>query len=366
MLVKGVWDRKTMSVSSVFRNVWVPLGTVEKWRGCSSGIGPFETTRSEPKRIQVCGTDWVTWRDGSRIHAIQNACPHRGAPFHMGKTNGTQVTCPYHGWVLDGCGVLVDAPTDPEAKLCGKRIAKRMETVEAMGWIWGKPIQEDLEWDACERLDYEAIDAPIQTKENELWNLGIPAIPELDDPGWFATRGEFVMNAPWMRVFENAIDVSHIHTVHASSFGAPERAVVRTESIERSEQEIRCEFSIHHKAVNPLWSPVTVDTVRVSVRILYPNVSVIHIRLGRGVEFITYVCTVPIDETKSVNHYALIRNKAPGTAWDGFARRAMDTIFAEDRSIVEALAPVYGEVHVPSDKLQLAWRKMISFRSLDV
>lgn len=355
-----------MSISSVFRNVWVPIGTVDKWRGCSEGIGALEPRRSEPKRIQVCGTDWVTWSDGSRVHAIQNACPHRGAPFHKGKTNGNEITCPYHGWILDGCGVLIEAPTDPGAKLCGKRIAKRMETIEAMGWIWGKPIPEDLEWDACERLDIDAIDAPLKTAENGLWNLGIPAIPELDSPDWFVTRGEFVMNAPWTRVFENAIDVSHIHTVHASSFGAPERAAVRMESMERSEREIRCELSLHHKAANPLWSPVTVDNVRVSVRILFPNVSVIHIRLGRGVEFITYVNTVPIDETKSVNHYALIRNKVPGAAWDGFARKAMETIFGEDREIVEALAPVYGEVHVPSDKLQLAWRKMIHLRSLDV
>lgn len=38
---------------------------------------------------------------GGRFHAMDNTCPHRGAPLSEGRLEGTSVTCPWHGWTFD-------------------------------------------------------------------------------------------------------------------------------------------------------------------------------------------------------------------------------------------------------------------------
>lgn len=62
-----------------------------------------------------------------------------------------------------------------------------------------------------------------------------------------------------------------------------------------------------------------------------PSTSVITFTLGQGLSFTTFVNTVPISATKTVNRFCLVRNLAvPGmteifnmAVWDRFARQAM-------------------------------------------
>jgi nitrite reductase/ring-hydroxylating ferredoxin subunit len=34
-------------------------------------------------------------------HAISDTCPHAGGPLSEGWVDGTEVTCPWHGWTFD-------------------------------------------------------------------------------------------------------------------------------------------------------------------------------------------------------------------------------------------------------------------------
>ncbi|GIT90104.1 tRNA-(guanine-N1)-methyltransferase [Jannaschia pagri] len=34
------------------------------------------------------------------VHALDNACPHKGGPLAEGIVHGTSVTCPLHNWVF--------------------------------------------------------------------------------------------------------------------------------------------------------------------------------------------------------------------------------------------------------------------------
>lgn len=48
---------------------------------------------------------------GGAFHAMDNACPHRGAPLSDGRLEGKTVTCPWHGWRFDvSTGSLVVNP----------------------------------------------------------------------------------------------------------------------------------------------------------------------------------------------------------------------------------------------------------------
>lgn len=41
------------------------------------------------------------FRDGDRVNAIDNECPHAGASLCGGDTDGHIVACPFHGWEFD-------------------------------------------------------------------------------------------------------------------------------------------------------------------------------------------------------------------------------------------------------------------------
>lgn len=43
--------------------------------------------------------------------ALNNLCPHQGAPLAEGKICGSQVTCPWHNWIFDiRSGVCLNQP----------------------------------------------------------------------------------------------------------------------------------------------------------------------------------------------------------------------------------------------------------------
>ena len=35
------------------------------------------------------------------VFAMDNLCPHRGAPLSDGRMNGAHIVCPWHGWEFD-------------------------------------------------------------------------------------------------------------------------------------------------------------------------------------------------------------------------------------------------------------------------
>ena len=74
------------------RNYWYPV--LAEWR-----------LRRRPKAVRVLGENVVLYRDGGRLYALGERCPHRGAALSQGKClypgSGT-ITCPYHGWTFSG------------------------------------------------------------------------------------------------------------------------------------------------------------------------------------------------------------------------------------------------------------------------
>jgi len=75
-----------------------------------------------------------------------------------------------------------------------------------------------------------------------------------------------------------------------------------------------------------------VPEVKVNAKALLPSSSVIGFTLGQGLSFITFVNTVPISATRTINRFALIRRLDVDRvgklvfnlpAWDSLARSAM-------------------------------------------
>ena len=52
-------------------------------------------------RAEVDGVEIGIFRVGDALHALENACPHAGAPLSEGDLEGPIVTCLLHGWRFD-------------------------------------------------------------------------------------------------------------------------------------------------------------------------------------------------------------------------------------------------------------------------
>lgn len=73
--------------------------------------------------VEAGGHEILLLRVDGGVHALANACPHRGNPLVDGEIVGDQLECAYHGWRFDlGTG----------ACLAGDEAARRYE-IEIVG-----------------------------------------------------------------------------------------------------------------------------------------------------------------------------------------------------------------------------------------
>jgi nitrite reductase (NADH) small subunit len=68
----------------------------------------------------ACGRALALFNVAGEIHALDNACPHRGGPLGEGHLEGTRVTCPWHGWQFDVR--TGSSPLKPEVSVRSVRI----------------------------------------------------------------------------------------------------------------------------------------------------------------------------------------------------------------------------------------------------
>jgi nitrite reductase/ring-hydroxylating ferredoxin subunit len=117
----------------------------------------------KPTALKLLGDEVALFRDGGRVHAVHNRCPHRGLPMSMGKRHfpGT-ISCAYHGWTFDTKGNCVAALNEgPCSRLPGRVRLRTYPVEERNGIVWiymgdreAKPIEEDV---PAELLDMNAI-----------------------------------------------------------------------------------------------------------------------------------------------------------------------------------------------------------------
>lgn len=96
-----------------------------------------EVKNSRPYAAKVLGEKVVLWRDESgNLKCLEDVCPHRGAPLSFGKIHKGNISCRYHGVVVDGTGVIAQIPAMPKCALEGRNAVKSFETQEAADCVF--------------------------------------------------------------------------------------------------------------------------------------------------------------------------------------------------------------------------------------
>jgi vanillate O-demethylase monooxygenase subunit len=134
--------------------------------------------------------------DGGVV-ALEDRCCHRRAPLSKGRVEGANLRCGYHGFLYDTSGQVIWVPgqdkVPPGAKVRSYPIVEKHGYV----WIWmGDPALADPK------------DAPAFT-----WN---------DDPKWAGFSDYMHVDANYLLLVDNLLDLSHVAVLHINTIGSAE------------------------------------------------------------------------------------------------------------------------------------------------
>lgn len=100
-------------------------------------ICPSHFIDDKPISLRRCGYRIALWRDqNGKAHALEDHCPHRGAPLSRGINMGDRLACGYHGVQVDKDGVAVSVPGSPGCKLEGAKATKSFPLQEHAGMVF--------------------------------------------------------------------------------------------------------------------------------------------------------------------------------------------------------------------------------------
>ncbi len=156
-----------------------------------------EIKAGKPLGRTICNQPLVLYRGaGGEVSALEDFCPHRGAPLSLGRVVDGRLVCGYHGLVMGCDGHAVSMP--------GQRTQAftpiaRFPVIERHGFVWFWPGDAQLADPAL-----------------------IPSFEWSGHPEWAYGGGVYHVACDYRLMLDNLMDLTHETYVHAGSIGQKE------------------------------------------------------------------------------------------------------------------------------------------------
>jgi vanillate O-demethylase monooxygenase subunit len=151
----------------------------------------------KPLGRKVCNESIVFYRGPEgQVAALEDFCPHRGAPLSLGSVCEGKLVCGYHGLEMGCDGKTIAMPGQ---RVRGFPQIRSYPAVERYGFVWvwpGDPAQAD----------------PAKIHHLE-W---------AESPDWAYGGGLYHIHCDYRLMIDNLMDLTHETYVHASSIGQKE------------------------------------------------------------------------------------------------------------------------------------------------
>jgi vanillate O-demethylase monooxygenase subunit len=291
---------------------------------------PDEIDR-KPLGRQVCGEKIVFYRgNGGKVAAVEDFCPHRGAPLSLGFVRDGNLVCGYHGLEM-GCE--------------GKAIAMPGQRVRGFPCIRSYPVEEryGFIW--------------VWTGPAELADPAtIHHLEWADDPDWAYGGGLYHINCDYRLMIDNLMDLTHETYVHASSIGQKEIDEAPVTTRVAGEEVITSRF-MENVSAPPFWraalrgnglaDDVPVDRwqichfnapsqVMIEVGVAHAGKGGYHAGPEHKASSIVVDFITPETETSHWYFWGMARNfKAQDAGLTATIREGQGKIFNEDREMLE-------------------------------
>lgn len=276
---------------------------------------------------QLLGQPVVLYRQRSGTAvALEDRCPHRFAPLHMGRLVDDQIECAYHGLRFDCSGACSFNPHG-NGQIPAKARVRSYPLVERyrLLWIWmGDPTGADP--------------------------AAIPELEFLSDPAFQNVKGYTLAEGHFELMTDNIMDLGHIEFLHPGLLGSDAVRKAKTEIVQHgntvfsnrltSDEVLPPVLQRWYEAgdrqvqrwLNVRWDPAAVMKLTVGV---LPNGEPRELaHESQGCHLMT-----PASETQTHYFWAQGRNwGAPDPAMDALRldslRKAFDT---QDKPMIEAV-----------------------------
>ena len=150
-----------------------------------------------PLGRQICGQRIVFFRGPeSRVAAVEDWCPHRGAPLSLGRVVEGRLVCGYHGLEMGADGKPVAMPLQ---RVRGFPPIRTFPVVERHGFVWVWPG--------------DSAQADPATVHHCAW---------AGHPEWAYGGGLYHVKCDYRLMIDNLMDLTHETYVHAGSIGQKE------------------------------------------------------------------------------------------------------------------------------------------------
>ncbi|MCS6944963.1 MAG: aromatic ring-hydroxylating dioxygenase subunit alpha, partial [Sutterellaceae bacterium] len=160
------------------------------------------------------------------VAALEDWCPHRGAPLSLGRVEQGRLVCGYHGLQM-GCDGKVLAM--PGQRVQGFPSVRAYPALERYGYVWVWPGE-------AARADPALL----------------PRLSWAEDPGWAFGGGLYHVRCDYRLMIDNLMDLTHEKYVHADSIGQKELdEVVPQTTVEGGTVLTRREM--HNVQAPPFW-----------------------------------------------------------------------------------------------------------------
>jgi phenylpropionate dioxygenase-like ring-hydroxylating dioxygenase large terminal subunit len=286
-------------------------GLLGRWYVAAKTV---QVKANAPFGTEVLGQKVVLWRDkAGKVHALEDYCPHRGAPLSRGEVHEGNIACRYHGVTLDGTGTILRVPAMPDCPMEGRRVLTSYATAEAADAVF------------IYMASAEQPKAPP---------LVMP--PEFTSDEWTGFLCSSAWDCNYRYALDNLADPMHGCYLHANSFTLAFGAKQDLMKLERHDEGFVVS-RVSQTGENFDWTDMVVrsDTAYCRLDIPYPPAG------GPGGPFRIIGFTTPVNE-RSCRVYFWRLRKVQGTAreaWRFLYRSTFENrhwnVLEQDREMLE-------------------------------
>ncbi|WP_204150924.1 aromatic ring-hydroxylating dioxygenase subunit alpha [Leptolyngbya sp. CCY15150] len=237
--LKGQTVQNVIRTVGINPNHWYPVGWADRLK--PGQIMP----------VMVWQQAIAVYRDQEgQLHALEDACPHRGVALHKGKVHGKHIACAYHGWEFNGdTGACAKIPYLPDEQKLPCANARSYPIQEKYNLLWVFPGDAD---------QVEAHD--------------IPSVPEYGDMGWLMVPVTAHFKAHFTICNENAMDVFH-GFLHEELQGWFDPVLL---DLKQTDDLVRAEYQVSYKGRLAKFLGLSdradeVTTLPIAVQYRYPH-----------------------------------------------------------------------------------------------
>lgn len=295
-----------------------------------------------PTPVRLLGERLVVARLGDEVACFRDLCIHRATALSLGRVEGEELVCAYHGWRFAASGRCVHIPAlEPGRPIPPRAQIERFACAVRYGLVW-----------VC------LVDDPV---------VGIPEYPEYGDATF---RAVYVPPQDWRasaaRATENSVDAAHFPWLHEGILGSRDHPEVPVFPIEQVGEELRYRW---RDLPNPM-HPIAHDRV---YRLHRPFS--IHQRKERddGQVEAVLITACPRAEAETTVYLVICRNFHLS---DAELAERMETdvlIMEQDRPVVESQRPaelpldLSAELHLRGpDAVAVAYRRFMAEVGVDI